>query len=846
MKKTISLMLITALLLSSFIVVGMLYASATDYISPEALDGTDNVFLSYTFYHKNWATGRRTKEQYLPLVGYTDTEGNVTDIFFDSYLFLPCVTTAPSGGAIYRDNNNPSNFSDWQMFVEDVFLEGFNLPALNRAVEETKEKLGEGYEDFKANVFLTVLYPTKTQRNFGDIDNDGIVEDFNKTADRYKAIKWIIDTQLQLFEEGNFSHLNLVGFYWFEENIQLGDVDEGRVIRYMTDYVRNKNLKSIWIPYYNASGYNRWSEYGIDAAIYQPNYMFYDVPESRVRDACNTAKRLGMGIEMEIDSSVFTTVEKYNRYMTYLKVATEQGANQGVKMYYNDAVPGVYLRAYESENPIVRRIYDLTYKYAKQTLTPGEIIFLNTRNRYEDYDIVSVDKPYTTTTPYTDSTSGYANVSGKELTDGAYGISNYGTEWIAFHKSLMQEGAYYINLDLERVYNDLSLFALEVQEDTGAGISYPGSVEYFVSTDGVDYTSLGYGKIDDSFLAGTEFVYKPGFPVSARYIRVKILPGKYNFVFASELSVGITSSGRFGTKHHTNVALDKSYVSTPPFTDSDLGYAKVSGKELTDGAYAFSEYGVEWCGFNHSDALDGNYFITVDLEDKTPLINLFCLELEEIPSASVGLPQSVSFYASDNGVDFTFITSATPVLNKDKLYSVIAYSSPVSARYIKAVMDKGKAAFAFVSEFYIGAIPAPELNPHTNISTNNHNLVINGITENKTAQETKSLFKTPVTIKNKSGKVMKDSDLAGTGALAVYIVGDREIEYVIVVKGDIDGDGKVTSLDYLMIRRGFLKTLEYTHIQELAADINGDSRINAIDYLRVKRHFLGTYNIFET
>ncbi len=379
MKKIVVIMLITVILLSAFVAIGLNYSSDSGYVLPEALNGADNVFLSYTFYPSDWSKGRRTKEQYLPLVGYTDPEGTVTDIFFDSFLFLPCVITAPSGGTIYKGSGTQfaANFSDWQMFVEDVFLEEYNIHALDQAVEETKEKLGEGYEDFKANVFLTVLYPEKKQENFGDIDNDGITENFRDRADRYKAIKWIIDTQLQRFEEANFKNLNLVGFYWFEENIATSDKQEARIIKYMTDYLAGKDLKSIWIPYYNASGYGRWAEYGFTAAIYQPNYMFYEVSENRVKEACETAKRLGMGIEIEIDGSVFTSVEKYNRYMTYLKVALEQEANKGVKMYYNDSVPGIYYEAFESADPIFRRIYDLTYKYAKQTLAPEDIVFLH-------------------------------------------------------------------------------------------------------------------------------------------------------------------------------------------------------------------------------------------------------------------------------------------------------------------------------------------------------------------------------------------------------------------------------------------------------------------------------------
>lgn len=53
--------------------------------------------------------------------GYYDTEGTLRDTFFDTFLFLPCVTSTPSGGKTYRDNENPANLSDWRMFIDDVF-----------------------------------------------------------------------------------------------------------------------------------------------------------------------------------------------------------------------------------------------------------------------------------------------------------------------------------------------------------------------------------------------------------------------------------------------------------------------------------------------------------------------------------------------------------------------------------------------------------------------------------------------------------------------------------------------------------------------------------------------------
>ena len=544
MRRFLAFLLFFALLLTGYTYKQSTLVSAAGYATPDLLEGSENIFLSYTF-SPSHRSGRRTKEEYLPIVGYYDTQDKLRDIFFDSFLFLPCVTSTPSGGVTYRDNNNPANFSDWQLFIDDVFLDGYNIKALDAAVGEVKAGLGSSYSDFKANVFLTVLYPVRTQTDFGDVDGDGKTENFNYLADRQKAIRWIIDEQLARYKSCNFKNLNLVGFYWFEENFARSDPNELNVITTMTGYVHQKGYKAIWIPYYKAPGYSSWKSYGFDVANYQPNYMFVgDANSSRVTAACNTAKDLGMGVEIEISGQALSSAEYYNRYMNYLKLCTAAGAHRGIKMYYNDAVPGVYYDAFISKNPDIRRIYDLTYKYASQTLDVSEVVFIEQENRYTDYNIVSLGRPYTITPPYTNTDMGYGEVSGKELTDGIFGSTAYDTEWIGFHKSSTEDGYFYIDVDLGQYYSKLSLFSLEVNELIGAGISYPANVEYFISDDGVKYKSIGNADPHTPSLSLMLMQKKLATPVAARYVRAKITRGTHNFVFVSEISIGSLKSDR--------------------------------------------------------------------------------------------------------------------------------------------------------------------------------------------------------------------------------------------------------------------------------------------------------------
>lgn len=61
--------------------------------------------------------------------------------------------------------------------------------------------------------------------------------------------------------------------------------------------------------------------------------------------------------------------------------------------------------------------------------------------------------------------------------------------------------------------------------------------------------------------------------------------------------------------------------------------------------------------------------------------------------------------------------------------------------------------------------------------------------------------------------------------------------------GDINGNGKIDSVDYLLLKRYVLGTYKFTDRQKAVADINGKGGINSVDYMLLKRCVLGTYKI---
>lgn len=61
--------------------------------------------------------------------------------------------------------------------------------------------------------------------------------------------------------------------------------------------------------------------------------------------------------------------------------------------------------------------------------------------------------------------------------------------------------------------------------------------------------------------------------------------------------------------------------------------------------------------------------------------------------------------------------------------------------------------------------------------------------------------------------------------------------------GDINADGAVGPIDYMLLKRYCLNTLKLTEEQLARCDINGDSAVGPVDYMLLKRICLGTFKL---
>jgi hypothetical protein len=80
----------------------------------------------------------------------------------------------------------------------------------------------------------------------------------------------------------------------------------------------------------------------------------------------------------------------------------------------------------------------------------------------------------------------------------------------------------------------------------------------------------------------------------------------------------------------------------------------------------------------------------------------------------------------------------------------------------------------------------------------------------------------------------------GTGGVVELRYNDLLLDSaVIMIKGDIDGDGAVSSTDYLNIKSAFVGNISLEGVYFMAADIDENNTIDTTDYMRIKSYFFG-------
>mgnify|MGYP003586132995 CR=1 FL=1 len=345
-------------------------AARGGYCPPQSAqsDGMRDILLVYA------EPGHWRLANFLPYVAYVDREGQPRNWFYDAFLFL-MYGGAPSGQA-YIDG--ATNRRDWEFYLDEEFAPGREFAALDQTIAHAAQLLRK--KPPQVPVIVMIPYPSLKQKDFGDADGDGASENLGTDEGRRKAVAWFLRAFLERWDKAAFPHLKLWGFYWMNEGV--APPDEA-VVRTTAQEIHARGYKFHWIPWFRAPGVEKWRELGFDLTIMQPNYAFIPpaglrrVPdENRLTAAANICRRLGMGIEMELNmgldlearqSAIVDPRDRINLrlYLDHGDDALDGYQAGAVRAYYQgyNAIAGLSA----SRDPELRQLYDDLYRFHKGT-----------------------------------------------------------------------------------------------------------------------------------------------------------------------------------------------------------------------------------------------------------------------------------------------------------------------------------------------------------------------------------------------------------------------------------------------------------------------------------------------
>ena len=97
-----------------------------------------------------------------------------------------------------------------------------------------------------------------------------------------------------------------------------------------------------------------------------------------------------------------------------------------------------------------------------------------------------------------------------------------------------------------------------------------------------------------------------------------------------------------------------------------------------------------------------------------------------------------------------------------------------------------------------------------------------------------------IKIIKKDESELEENEFVGTGMKLVLIKGNKTIEIVLAVEGDLSGDGMVTITDLSALNQTILETVELNEVESIAADLDENQEITITDLSTLNKMLLGT------
>lgn len=82
------------------------------------------------------------------------------------------------------------------------------------------------------------------------------------------------------------------------------------------------------------------------------------------------------------------------------------------------------------------------------------------------------------------------------------------------------------------------------------------------------------------------------------------------------------------------------------------------------------------------------------------------------------------------------------------------------------------------------------------------------------------------------------------GTMDIITIDENDIVEPTYLKGDVDGNGSITAVDYMLIKNHIMGVSLLTDDHLTRADVNKDGNITAVDYMLIKNHIMGVSKLF--
>ncbi len=327
----------------------------------EASGKINNMQLVYTGAYGS--EGTWTQSDFLPMIAQENASGTPTGWLYDATLIGP-----------YQSQLQTST-TGWSGWLNDLFAPNIELSAMNQAVGTLKQRLND--PSFEEKVVITIPGLTANPSDFGTVDASGQSLDLNPAdvgpqvaaVNKVRAINWYIQQVESDWRQADFKNLQLTGFYWGPESLNVSDPYDPQIVRATSDLVHHAGGLFYWIPFYGATGINDWRSLGFDAVMVQPNVSFnWGInAAARLQSVAQMDQWYHMGIEIEAHWDVTSTNTNLaqvaqNKYFDYFTGGYVYGyEGSALKSYYLNSK--TLVDAYQNPNPFYHQVYDNTVQF---------------------------------------------------------------------------------------------------------------------------------------------------------------------------------------------------------------------------------------------------------------------------------------------------------------------------------------------------------------------------------------------------------------------------------------------------------------------------------------------------